>query len=180
MTHKKTLVLFSFILFTLLACNVPSVLIPAALKQTPAATGAIPIELAPTNTPIPPKAVATVTPVVVQNPLPVYPNAQFVKEEAGVTEYVTYDTFEQVSDFYHRNLVPPLDATGWVDAIMGGDPGMLVQCSSTTCEGFAILKKTDAKGDHEIQITLSENADKSVRITLGYFDFFVFNATPKP
>jgi len=133
----------------------------------------------PTATPVPPTATDPANPLGFPNYVPIYPNAKIVRSlSEGVIEIVTADTFEQVAAFYQNNLPPPGDEEGWEDAIMGGQPGLLTQCSASQCEGLAILKKTDQKGNHEIQVTISENADKSVRITLGYFDQFVYKASP--
>jgi len=136
------------------------------------------IPVPPSTTPIPPTATELANPTGFPSYVPIYPNAKIVQQlSEDVTEFVTSDTFEQVAAFYQNNL-PPLGNEGWEDGIMGGQPGLLVQCSASKCEGMAVLKKSDQKGDQEIQITISENADKSVRITTGYFDHFVYNATP--
>jgi hypothetical protein len=127
---------------------------------------------------MPPTATELANPTGLPSYVPIYPNAKIVQQlSENVTEFVTSDTFEQVAAFYQNNL-PPLGEEGWEDGIMGGRPGLLVQCSASKCDGMAVLKKSDQKGDQEIQITISENEDKSVRITLGYFDHFVYNATP--
>lgn len=132
-----------------------------------------------TTTPISPTATDPANPLGFPNYVPIYPNAKIVRPlSEGVIEIVTTDTFEQVAAFYHKNLLPPGEEEGWEDAIMGGRPGLLTQCSASKCEGMAILKKTDQEGNHEIQVTISESADGSVRITVGYFDEFVYNATP--
>jgi hypothetical protein len=120
----------------------------------------------PTATPIPPTATVLAIPIGFPIYIPIYPNAKIVRLlSENVIEFVTSDTFEQVAAFYQKNL-PPLGDEGWEDGIIGGRPGLLVQCSASKCDALAISKK----GNQEIQVTISENADKSVRITLGYIE----------
>jgi hypothetical protein len=157
----------------------PMLLVSAVLAVLMSGCAPVSTPIPPTATPIPPTPTDSANPLGFPAFVPIYANAAIVQPLSdGVVEIETTDTFEQVAAFYHKNLPPPGDEEGWEDAIMGGKPGLITQCSATKCEGIAILKKADENGNHEIQITISENADKSVRITVGYFDEFVYNATP--
>jgi hypothetical protein len=143
------------------ATPVPATATPAPPTATPAPPTATPAP--PTATPVPPTARVLALPTDFPEYIPIYPNAKITQPlSENVFEFATSDTFEQVAAFY-QNSLPPLGDDGWEDGIMGGQPGLLVQCSASKCDGLAVARK----GNREIQILISENADKSVRLTLG-------------
>lgn len=148
--------------------GLPTSLFPLARTATPAATSiavhAFVTAIPPTARPVAPTATVLASPSFYPVNIPVYTNAEKDKlVSENVTDYLTSDSFEQVTDFYQKNLAKFAD-DGWEDGIMGGTPGLLRQCNSTKCEAMAILKK----GDHEIQVIITEDDDKRIRIRLGY------------
>jgi hypothetical protein len=166
LTVLVTLVFFVFLKGN--SSGLPTSLFPPAQAATPAATSilvsATATEIPPTARSVPPTVTVLASPSFSPENIPVYTNAKKDKlVSENVTDYLTSDTFEQVTDFYQKNLAKFGD-DGWEDGIMGGAPGLLRQCNSTKCEAMAILKK----GDHEIQVIITEDDDKRIRIRLVY------------